>query len=137
MQDLRPERQIRDEFRRAADRFRRCLQGMGYEQVKVPYPLDVLENKDFKTTFVIDYGERPASSMNIRMKAKGVWTNIYVPYTAKEREARALLEKEIPPAEKMYDETGELIMCEQCGCVDFVRRGEEYLCSICCKTNTD
>ena len=118
-----------DDFRKKAEDFKRCLRAMGYVDVKVDFPLDVLENKELKTTFVIDYGEGPAPSpMNIRMNAKGVWTNIYKPYPA-ERMERA-------GTERLYDETGEPAMCEQCGCIDFVKKGDEYACAVCCKSST-
>ena len=128
------ERQAHDNFRRLADNFKRCLTAMGYESVKVNLPLDVFENKELKTTFVIDYGETAPSSMNIRMKAKGVWTNIYTPPLEKERPEHLLPAK---GAERLYGAAGEVMACERCGCIDFVKKGEEYECAVCCQGATD
>ncbi len=139
MAEIITERQMRENFRKVAENFKRCLRAMGYEDVRGTSPLDVLENKELKTTFVIDYGEKPIPSyMNIRMKAKGMWANIYAPYPPMEKELIERLEKKIsiPPvegAERLYDETWELVVCERCGCIDFVKRGEEYVCAVCCR----
>jgi len=123
MTEIITESQTRENFHRAAENFKKCLRNIGYKDVKVPYPLDVLENEELKTTFVIDHGKHNPSSMNIRMKAKGVWTYIYAPQ---------LPEKRPEGAERLYDETGEVIACEQCGCIDFTNEGGEQSCAICC-----
>lgn len=128
MTEIITESQIRENFHSAAENFKRCLRNIGYRDVKVTYPLEVLENEELKTTFVIDYGEYNPSTMNIRMKAKGVWTYIYAPQPEKRPER-------IPPpegAERLYDKTGEVVACEQCGCIDFTNQGGEQSCSICC-----
>ena len=133
MTEIITERQIRENFRRAAENFKRCLRGMSYKDIKVTYPLDVLENEELKTTFVIDYGEYNPTSMNIRMKAKGVWTYIYTPHLPEGR-PESITQPE--GTERLYDETGEVVECEQCGCIDFVKKGEENACAICCHSNT-
>ncbi len=131
------ERQMREDFRRVAENFKRCLVSMGYKDarrtslINVPPRLDVFENSELKITFVIDYGEYVPSSMNIRMKAKGVWTNIYMPYPQEENITIPLAEG----TERLYDETGGLVACQECGCIDFVKKGEEHVCALCCQGN--
>ena len=71
-------------------------------------------------------------SVNIRMKAKGVWTYIYMPHPEMERKGKAAAER----TERRYDETGEVVPCQECGCIDFVKKGEEYVCAICCQSNS-
>ena len=123
--------QIRKNFHITAGNFKKCLRSIGYKDVKVTYPLDVLENKELKTTFVIDYGEYNPSSINIRMKAKGVWTYIYAPQLPEGRPERIPIPED---AERLYSETGEVIACEQCGCIDFMNEGGEHACAVCCQS---
>ncbi len=133
MAEAMAERQMHENFHRVAENFKRCLRDMGYEDVKAGYPLEVLENKELNTTFVIDHGEAVIPvSVNIRMKAKGVWTHIYMPHPEIKREGKPAAER----TERLYDETGEPVACQECGCIDFVKRGEEYTCAICCQSNS-
>ena len=133
MAEVMTERQIHENFHRVAENFKRCLRDMGYEDVKVGYPLEVLENRELNTTFVIDHGEAVIPvSVNIRMKAKGVWTYIYMPHPEIKREGKPAAER----TERLYDKTGELVACQECGCMDFVKKGEEYVCAICCQSNS-
>ena len=132
MAEVMTERQIHENFHRIAENFKRCLRDMGYEDVKAGYPLEVLENRELNTTFVIDHGEAVIpTTINIRMKAKGVWTYIYMPHPEMKREGKPAAER----TERLYDETGELVACQECGCMDFVKKGEEYTCAICCQSN--
>lgn len=133
MTEIITESQIRKNFHTAAGNFKRCLRSIGYKDVKVTYPLDVLENEELKTTFVIDYGEYNPSSINIRMKAKGVWTYIYAPQLPEGRPERIPIPED---AERLYSETGEVIACEQCGCIDFMNEGGEHSCAICCQSKS-
>lgn len=133
MAEVMSESQIHENFHRVAENFKRCLRNMGYEDVKAGYPLEVLENRELKITFVIDHGEAVIPvSVNIRMKAKGVWTYIYMSYPEIKRKGKPAAEH----TEKLYDETGELVACQECGCMDFVKKGEEYVCAICCQSNS-
>ncbi len=133
MAEVMTERQIHENFHRIAENFKRCLRDMGYEDVKAGYPLEVLENRELNTTFVIDHGEAVIpTTINIRMKAKGVWTYIYMPHPEMERKGKPAAER----TERRYDETGELVPCQECGCIDFVKKGEEYACAICCQSNS-
>ncbi len=133
MAEVMSESQIHENFHRVAENFKKSLRDMGYKDVKVGYPLEVLENRELNITFVIDHGEAVIpTTINIRMKAKGVWTYIYMPHPETERKGEPAAER----TERRYDETGELVPCQECGCMDFVKKGEEYVCAICCQSNS-